>query len=153
MTTSTSITNPIITLFYSNYSPNCKALLQRLKNTNLASILSIKYINIDNETVRKVVSKKFSVVPAMVVLINDEISLYSGTNVFEWFNIYEQNLSEENVAQSQKEVNDSTPHTQDIASIANISTVHPVVVEEKPKKKTILELAAELSKAREKNEF
>lgn len=78
----------IITIFYSNYSANSKALLQLIKNANLTQQLSIKFINIDNSTIKNIVLKKFSVVPSMVVILNDEMSLYSGDNVFEWFHIF-----------------------------------------------------------------
>ena len=82
----------LVTLFYSNYSGNCKALLQFIKNTNIMDKLSIKFVNIDNTTIKKIVLKKFTVVPSMVVIKNDEMSLYSGNNVFEWFNIFMSSL-------------------------------------------------------------
>ena len=118
-------TIPIVTVFYSNYSSNSKALLQFLKQLNLSSIITIKYINIDNSAIKSVVSRKVSVVPAIVVLLGDKISLYSGENAFEWFNLYMETMEEE---------------------------VVPTVVEkklEKPKTKSVMELAKELSQARE----
>lgn len=45
----------LVTMFYSNYSGNCKALLQLIKNSNLLDQLSIKFINIDNDDIKDVV--------------------------------------------------------------------------------------------------
>jgi len=120
---------PTVTVFYSAYSGNSKALLQFLKHSNLSSIITIKYINIDNDTMREIVSQKISVVPAIVVHLGDQISLYSGENAFEWFNLYTESIKAD-IHQTEKP---------------------PVVVEtnhEKPKK-SVMELAKELSQARE----
>lgn len=119
------MSSTMVTIFYSNFSGNCKALFQYIKNFNLMDKLSIKFVNIDNSQMKDVVSKKFSVVPSIVVMVDDEISLYSGDNAFEWFNIFA----------SQKAANEPEPVQ---------SSQQP---ESKPK--TILEMAAELSKARE----
>ena len=115
---------PIVTFFYSNFSGNCKALLQQIKNLNLDKHLSIKYINIDNDTIKQYILKKFSQVPTIVVILDEEISLYSGNNAFEWFNFFHQSMEEHELKKSE------------------------VVAEFKPK--SILEIAAELSKEREK---
>ena len=72
-----------VTLFYSNTSPNCKALLQTIKN--LRFDFTLKFVNIDNERMKSLVLQKFSVVPTVVILDNDEISLYTGENAFDWF--------------------------------------------------------------------
>ena len=48
----------LVTIFYSNYSGNCKALFQYLKNSNLMNSLSIKFINIDNSSIKEEVLKK-----------------------------------------------------------------------------------------------
>lgn len=86
--------------------------------------LNIKFINVDNVQMKDLVLKKFSVVPSIVVMVEDEISLYSGDNAFEWFNIFmAQNTQVREIVENQPE-NKSPP-------------------------KTILEMAAELSKARE----
>lgn len=126
-----SDTTPIVTIFYSNYSGNCKALLQRINSSNIMDNLNIKYINIDNNVMRDVITKKFSVVPTIVVLLKDEISLYTGDNAFEWFNIFSSSLEEKEIA---SEISDNTMSKK----------------EEDPSSKTIVELAAEISKAREK---
>jgi hypothetical protein len=62
-----------VTIFYSNYSGNCKALLQRINNSNLMDKLSLKFINVDNDIIKSIITRKFSVVPAIVVMIEDEI--------------------------------------------------------------------------------
>lgn len=72
-----------VTLFYSNTSPNCKALLQTIKN--LRFDFTLKFVNIDNERMKSLVLQKFSVVPTVVILDKDEISLYTGENAFDWF--------------------------------------------------------------------
>lgn len=72
-----------VTLFYSNTSPNCKALLQMIKN--LRFDFTLKFVNIDNERMKSLVLQKFSVVPTIVILDKDEISLYTGENAFDWF--------------------------------------------------------------------
>lgn len=110
----------IVTIFYSNYSGNSKALLQYIKNAKLMDKLSIKFINIDNTVMRDVVMRKFTVVPSIVVMIGDEISLYTGDNAFEWFYMFNSNVN------SPVEDNLETNNT-----------------------KSTLELAAELFKARE----
>lgn len=127
-------TEIFVTVFYSNYSGNSKALLQFIKNANLMERLSLKYVNIDNKKMRNEVSKKFSVVPTIVVMVDDEISLYSGDNAFEWFNLLLRPIVEE---KNKNEV-EKTHLT-------------PLVEDNHEKKKTIMELAAELSKEREKN--
>lgn len=75
----------ILTVFYSKHSGNCKALLQYLKTLQYCNIKGIKYINIDVPELRSLAQRKFSTVPALVVLHGDNISLFTGENVFEWF--------------------------------------------------------------------
>jgi len=121
--------NPIITVFYSNYSGNCKALLQYLKNSNLNSILTIKYINIDNTIMKNIISKKITVVPAMVVLAQDKVSLYSGENAFNWFNLYIESIQYNEEKKVEPELVEQQPRS--------------------PQNKSIMEIAGELSKERE----
>ena len=136
------ITNDtFITVFYSNYSGNCKALLQQINNSNIMDKLSIKFMNIDNNVIRNVITKKFSVVPTIVVLSNDEISLYTGDNAFEWFNIFVQQQVDHVQQVETTQRTEDTIHTQS----------EEIMVSKEPKK-TILELAAELSNAREKQQ-
>lgn len=130
-----------ITVFYSNYSGNCKALLQQINNSNIMDKLSIKFMNIDNNVIRNVITKKFSVVPTIVVLSNDEISLYTGDNAFEWFNIFVQQQVDHAQQVEKTQRTEETTHTQS----------KEIMVSKDPKK-TILELAAELSNAREKQQ-
>lgn len=125
---------PLVTVFYSAYSGNCKALLQFIKNLKLS--LTIKYINVDNSTIRQIVAKKISVVPAIVVISGDEISLYTGTNAFEWFNVY-------------MSVDDDNSNTEACSGTRDHYDHHQVQENPEPKPKTILEIAAELSKDRE----
>jgi hypothetical protein len=136
----------MLTIFYSNYSGNCKALLQLINNANLMDKLSLKFINIDNEEMKNVVMKKFSVVPTLVVMVGDEISLYTGDNAFEWFNIFIQNGGSSSPQNNQIQNNDiNQPNTELITQLPDYGPKDPP---ENPPK-TILELAAELSKARE----
>jgi Thioredoxin len=129
----------LITLFYSNYSGNCKALLQFIKNTNIMDKLSIKFVNIDNTTIKKTVLKKFTVVPTMVVIKNDEMSLYSGNNVFEWFNIFMSSVRQQSSSYKNEQVQENL--------IKSVHSDVPRSSNEAPK--TIMEIAAEISKARE----
>jgi hypothetical protein len=103
--------------------------------------LSIKFMNIDNNVIRNVITKKFSVVPTIVVLSNDEISLYTGDNAFEWFNIFVQQQVDHAQQVEKTQRTEETTHTQPTE----------IMVSKEPKK-TILELAAELSNAREKQQ-
>src|SRR5574344_692658 len=139
--------NIVVTIFYSNNSGNCKALFQYIKNFNLMDKLSIKFINIDNGAMKDIVSKKFSVVPSIVVMIEDEISLYAGDNAFEWFNMFTDSISQNN-----EEENIS--HEQGPVELKKINTVSSVLSDdqgpqqpEQKQPKTIMEMAAELSKA------
>lgn len=132
----------LVTIFFSNHSGNCKALLQYIKNINLSSQISIKYINIDNEIMKDVIKKKFTVVPAMTVVQNDEISLFTGENVFEWFNTFEASLmdemsSDDDVEQFKSQIEPQTTQKS----------------EEPSTKKSILEIAAEISKARDQDKI
>ncbi|ABF82060.1 hypothetical protein MIV030L [Invertebrate iridescent virus 3] len=79
---------PIVNLFYSNFSGNCKALLQYIDNAGITDHIPIKFINVDNPTMRSVVSAKISHVPALVVLQDDQMSLYVAESVWEWFDNY-----------------------------------------------------------------
>lgn len=150
--------NIAVTIFYSNYSGNCKALFQCIKNFNLMDKLSIKFINIDNEAMKDIISKKFSVVPSIVVMIEDEISLYTGDNAFEWFNMFtssttQQHTEPPDIFQEQniegsiesKNTNSSQQKTSSILSDIAQGSQQP----EKKQPKTVMEMAAELSKARE----
>lgn len=122
--------NSNVTLFYSNYSGNCKALLQRIKNLN--SKLSIKYINIDNKHIRNIVTKKFDVVPTIVVMLNDEISLYTGSNAFEWFNLIDNIM----IGMQHTKLPNVENKIQPECGSSNV-------------KKSVSEIAAEFSKIRE----
>lgn len=125
----------VVTIFYSNYSGNCKALLQFIKNTHIMDKLTLKFINIDNTDIKNIVLKKFTVVPSMVVLKNDEISLYSGNNVFEWFNIFTSStVVEDEVHNDAHRASEGTTRCDPGAAASP---------------KTIMEIAAEISKARE----
>lgn len=131
-----------VNLFYSNYSSNCKALLQYIKNLGLNKVLNIKYINIDNVDIRTIVIKKFNVVPAIIILLNDEVSLYTGSNVFEWFNLINENKDQ------------IEPSTADISTTTSATTStttsnDPSQNEEEPKKKSITEIAMYLRKQRD----
>jgi hypothetical protein len=130
----------LITLFYSNYSANCKALLQQIKNFNSSNKLPIKYVNIDNKNIRSIIIKKFDVVPAIVVLLNDEVSLYTGSNAFDWFN--------------QIDTLDTQPSNERLRSDgpwnkAPIEKNVSLNESKKSDKKTVIEIAAEFSKVRE----
>ena len=89
-----------VTLFYSNTSPKCKALLQTIKN--LRFDFTLKFVNIGNERMKSLVLQKFSVVPTIVILDKDEISLYTGENAFDWFaQLNNDSESDESVSVSQ----------------------------------------------------
>lgn len=126
---------PIVTVFYSNESGNSKALLQQINNFNLMDQLSIKFINIDNSEMKNLVIKKFLVVPSIVVLQQDEVSLYTGENAFEWFNMF---LEEKQPKEH------SETYTEGLINQNNNQQNNDVP-------KSILELAAEISKDREAN--
>jgi hypothetical protein len=94
---------------------------------------------------KNVITRKFSVVPSIVVIHEDEISLYVGDNAFEWFNII------------------STPSTSPTIELANngdgiernSSTIVTRLSSEKKgtqqtSPKSIMEIAKELSMDREK---
>jgi hypothetical protein len=121
-----------LTIFYSNYSGNCKALLQYIQNLNLMDKLAIKFINIDSDNVRKLIMHKFNQVPAMVATTGDEVSLFVGKDVFEWFNIFEEESAK---------VADAIPDPTERRPIPLGSGGN----------KSILELAAEISNERETN--
>jgi hypothetical protein len=150
----------VVTVFYSNFSGNCKALLQKINNSNLMDKLSLKFINIDNNVMKDIVTKKFSVVPAIVVMIEDEISLYTGDNVFEWFNIVSQSYE---IKQPQTEIKNSTDQSYDVVSsdLKNTNSLfkdknspsetieHEKGNSEPCSKASILDIAAEILKSRE----
>ena len=136
-----------VTLFYSNESGNCKALIQFLNSVNIMDKLTIKFINIDNKPMRSVVMKKITSVPAITVLNGNQLSLYSGENVFEWFNLYLEIISKkekesinstktDQIEHSSVKFNEPLPQSND----THVSSTT---------KKSILEIASELSKARE----
>jgi hypothetical protein len=131
----------LVTIFYSNYSGNCKALFQYLKNSNLMNSLSIKFVNIDNSSIKEEVLKKIDVVPAMVVIDNDQASLYSGENAFEWFYQFHSTFATQQSVESNVNL-----HLQ------SVEESQSSVVQNEPqnaKVKTIMEIAAEISKNRE----
>jgi hypothetical protein len=107
--------------------------------------LSIKFINIDNNSMKRIVRKKFSVVPSIVVILEDEISLYTGENAFEWFNIFASNVlrSESEASSRWSESEASSRWSESEASSRSESEADEKIP------KSILELASELSKARE----
>jgi len=129
-----------LTIFYSNYSGNCKALLQYIQNLNLMDKLAIKFINIDSDNVRKLIMHKFNQVPAMVATTGDEVSLFVGKDVFEWFNIFE-----EESAKVADAIPDPTPTPTPIP-LGSGTLRAP-----QSGNKSILELAAEISNERETN--
>jgi hypothetical protein len=136
----------LVTIFYSNYSGNCKALFQYLKNSNLMNSLSIKFINIDNSSIKEEILKKIDVVPAIVVIDNDQASLYSGENVFEWFYQFHSTL----VAQPTATV-ESKNNLQSVEDQTNHKPTESQSNEpQNTKTKTIMEIAAEISKNRKK---
>jgi hypothetical protein len=149
-----------VTIFYSNYSGNCKALLQRINNSNLMDKLSLKFINVDNDIMKSIITRKFSVVPAIVVMIEDEISLYTGDNVFEWFNIFSSSHPSNKVEQPLTEtISEKDPCIKFNHDFENQSVVdnRPKITTQQDdpepscsKSKSILDIAAEISKAREK---
>lgn len=177
-----------VTIFYSNYSGNCKALLQRINNSNLMDKLSLKFINVDNDIMKSIITRKFSVVPAIVVMIEDEISLYTGDNVFEWFNIFSSSHQANEVKQPltlspavgdhipkrygssdhkslgnlpgkelTETMSEKNPHIKFNHDFENQSVVKITTQQGNPteptsysKSKSILDIAAEISKAREK---
>jgi len=143
----------LVTIFYSNYSGNCKALFQYLKNSNLMNSLSIKFINIDNSSIKEEVLKKIDVVPAIVVIDNDKASLYSGENVFEWFYQFHSTLVAQQPTATVESKNNL--HLQSVEDQTNhkptesqSSMVH--FEPQNTKTKTIMEIAAEISKNRKK---
>lgn len=162
MTTLEENIKVVVTIFYSNYSGNCKALLQRINNSNLMDKLSLKFINVDNDIMKSIITRKFSVVPAIVVMIEDEISLYTGDNVFEWFNIFSSSHQSNEVEQpltetmSEKDPRIKFNHDFENQSVVDnrpkISTQqdNPTEPTSCSKSKSILDIAAEISKAREK---
>jgi thiol-disulfide isomerase/thioredoxin len=75
-----------VIVFYSNYSGNCKAFMQLLKNNETELPSNIKYVCVDDTAMRREVSKKIRQVPGLVVLSNNDISLYEGGNAFDWMN-------------------------------------------------------------------
>lgn len=101
----------LVTVFYSNGSGNSKALLQQIKNSTLMDEISVKLINIDNVEIRKIVLKKFLVVPTIVVIQQNVISLYSGENAFEWFN--------QQSVPSHKVPREASPQPKSILEVAN----------------------------------
>lgn len=101
--------------------------------------LNLKFINIDNDTMKEIVAKKFSVVPSIVVMVEDEISLYTGNNTFEWFNIFATTINQEK------------PIDIKVDSSINfeLNDTKGINEPQEQKTKSILELAAEISKSRE----
>ncbi|AHL67568.1 hypothetical protein DH26_gp075 [Chloriridovirus anopheles1] len=123
----------ILTLFYSNYSSNCKALLQYLNNSKIMEKTTIKFINIDNSEIKQLVERKFTSVPVLVVIDGEDISAYTGKNAFEWFvDFY-----------AEKESQTITTESEDMLKL------RPEPSKEQTRTKTITELAAEISKGRE----
>jgi hypothetical protein len=167
-----------VTIFYSNYSGNCKALLQRINNSNLMDKLSLKFINVDNNIMKSIITRKFSVVPTIVVMIEDEISLYTGDNVFEWFNIFvsshqsSEPITSKNIDEGARKEPVITPNNslsvgnripsgydsslplsgnlpdKELKANSIPQSTEPISIPSKGK--SILDIAAEISKAREK---
>jgi hypothetical protein len=113
--------------------------------------LSIKFINIDNNSMKRIVRKKFSVVPSIVVILEDEISLYTGENAFEWFNIFASNVLRSESEASSRSESEASSRSESEASSRSESEASSRSESEADEKipKSILELASELSKARE----
>jgi hypothetical protein len=140
----------MVSVFYSNYSGNSKALLQRIDNRFADGELmpfSVKYVNVDNAQMLNTVSKKIDVVPSIVVLENDQISLYSGENAFEWFNLHTSGLAKPEV----RDLRSTTPIPENPVHRSEEEDIK-LKVQEDGSKKTILEKAAELSQARDIDE-
>ena len=147
MTTYENKENPhLVTVFYSNSSGNSKALLQFINNSKLMDKLSIKFINIDNNEMKNIITKKFSVVPSIVVIQGDEISLYVGDNAFEWFNIFMSTQSSPTFPSHPNQ--QPKPETEQLSEIASSSSSSLTPEPKSPK--SIMEIAKELSMAREK---
>lgn len=152
----------ILTLYYSNYSGNCKALLQYLKTIKITNHIPIKFINIDNSEIKKAVERKFMSVPALIVIENENISLYTGENVFEWFSseIASLNppetvgLGSESPEPVQREGPREASDAQKELEAENINVMKrpievPIENKSSETRKTATELAAEISKDRE----
>lgn len=118
-----------VTLFYSDYSGNCRAFMQILHNpTNrLERLVNVRCVNVDNQAMRTKILKKFFQVPAVVVVYAKTVSLYLGENAFDWLEQFEQLPDDDEFSdnESTKTVDESTKA-----------------------KKTIVELAAEIEKGR-----
>lgn len=129
-----------ITVFYSDYSGNCKALLQILNNPSngLRHLGNLRYVNVDSREMRNKILKKFFQVPAIAVVYSKTMSLYLGGNAFDWVERFEQQsgVPEEN----------PTPPASSVADGAKPPTAEPAA-----KKKTIVELAAEIEEGRKLN--
>ena len=133
-----------VTLFYSNISPNCKALLQTIKN--LRFDFTLKFVNIDNERMKSLVLQKFSVVPTVVILDKDEISLYTGENAFDWFaQLNNDSESDESVdevkPQATPEGNGRSSREAGLSSGSGTRST-----------KSLLEIATELAKERDNSQ-
>ena len=140
--------NTLVTIFYSDYSGNCKAFLQRVKNNKeIKDLSTIKYINIDNQAIRKIVTKKFSIVPAVTVIVGNMISLYVGQNAFEWFTEFSENF---NVADEKHGDDDEEKHGDDDEEKHDDEKKHGDDDEKKqqPNQPTLLEVAARIYKER-----
>lgn len=129
-----------VTLFYSNTSPNCKALLQTIKN--LRFDFTLKFVNIDNERMKSLVLQKFSVVPTVVILDNDEISLYTGENAFDWF------AQLNNDSESDESVIDEKATPEERLAIPNPTPSGSGT----RSTKSLLEIATELAKERDNSQ-
>ena len=129
-------------LFYSNTSPNCKALLQTIKN--LRFDFTLKFVNIDNERMKSLVLQKFSVVPTVVILDNDEISLYTGENAFDWFaQLNNDSESDESVIEEKATPEEKAAPEERLAIPSGSGTRST---------KSLLEIAAELAKERDNSQ-
>ena len=131
-----------VTLFYSNTSPNCKALLQTIKN--LRFDFTLKFVNIDNERMKSLVLQKFSVVPTVVILDNDEISLYTGENAFDWFaQLNNDSESDESVIEEKATPEEKAAPEERLAIPSGSGTRST---------KSLLEIATELAKERDNSQ-
>lgn len=140
----------ILTVFYSKHSGNCKALLQYLRAN---PIKGIKYINIDVPDLRNLAQRKFSVVPALVVLRGDTISLFTGENVFEWFAAFNEQSHPPTPTYAPRNTTPAGPTAHRSALQTRTPDQRPVQTQrgvERPP--TIHEVAAQMMKERESQE-
>lgn len=82
-----------ILVLYSESSKKCKKFLSTLNKDPIIDINKINKLCIDNPTIRSVVEKHISVVPAVMVKGNqDEIDLYEGDEAYDWLDSFSEQL-------------------------------------------------------------